>query len=61
MRLLLHGRHGVVMDSVEKVEQLMILGVAVHILPGLEGKREAGSMTGGGHWADATARPLPIT
>lgn len=50
-----------VMDSVEKVEQLMILGVAVHILPGLEGKREAGSMTGGGHWADATARPLPIT
>lgn len=29
----LHGRHGVVMDSVEKDGQLMIFRVILHVLP----------------------------
>lgn len=50
MSLLLHRRHGVVMDSVEKAEQLMIFGVAVHILPGFGG--------GEGGWIHDRRRPL---
>lgn len=37
MSLSLRGRHGVVMDSVEKAEHLMIFGVTLHIFGGGEG------------------------